>query len=75
MSDIKNVTVTIWVNPTTIVKFMQSMSIIDSLEMQTIENCRDFVPKDFAYSDTPVKQYVQLNVPLTIWIKMSVFNN
>jgi hypothetical protein len=62
----KNVTITIYVEPTGFQSIIQVLTILDNLDF---DNEYTFQPHDIEYSESSYSHWIQLNVPVDLYLK------
>lgn len=62
----KNVTITIWVEPNSIIHFLQYLKIIDDLP---IENNYTWRTQDIKISKAMISNWIWVNIPINIYTK------
>lgn len=61
-----NVTITLFIKPDSLFKFIEVIKVLDSLPL---ENTYVFNPVDIEYSEIPVPSFNQVNVPVELYLK------
>ena len=68
----KNVTVTLFVKPDSLIPLLTVLKILDTLD---IENDYVFTPTDITYTEAMVSNYTNVNVPIELYMKFKYCYN
>lgn len=62
----KNITITLFVNPDSLIIMLEVLKILDGLE---VENNYTFQPSDISFSEAMISNWIFLNVPVDLYLK------